>query len=318
VPARVSVIIPTYNRARYVARAVQSALDQRLPDGNVEVIVVDDGSTDVTASEVARLGPRVQYVRQRNRREGAARNNGARRASGEYLAFLDSDDYYLPGKLATDIARFGQADRPALVYSRALNVDPADRVVGSRRLPAPQGQVFWALARESFIPLSTVTVRGDAFGACGGFVEDPALSGTADWELWMRMAARWPIGFSEQTATCIRVHPRSMLRDPTWMERAMLAGVRHALRDPVVARSVGRRRGQVWSHMYVTIALNAYANRRRLRGWWWLARAVQAWPPQALTSRFLGALARAMLGQQGVHALRTAIPALRQGAQGAP
>jgi glycosyltransferase involved in cell wall biosynthesis len=299
-----------------VARAVQSALDQRLPDGKVEVIVVDDGSTDETASVVARFGPRVHYMRQPNRREGAARNNGAGRASGEYLAFLDSDDYFLPGKLATDAARLGQRDRPALVYSRAMSVDPADRVVGSRLLPAPHGDVFWALARESFIPLSTVTVRADAFRACGGFVEDPALSGTADWELWMRMAARWPIGFTEQTATCIRVHPHSMMHDPTWMERAMLTGVRHALRDPVVARRVGGRRGQVWSHMYVTIALNAYANGRRLRCWWWLGRALLAWPPQTLTTRFLGACVRAMLGQRGVHALR-AIPILRQGAQGA-
>jgi glycosyltransferase involved in cell wall biosynthesis len=314
--ARVGVIIPTYNRAAYLARAIQSALDQWVPDGKVEVIVVDDGSTDETASVVARFAPRVHYVRQGNRREGAARNNGAGRASGEYVAFLDSDDYFLPDKLATDIARLQQGDRPALVYSRALNIDPLDRVLGSRWLAAPQGDTFWALARENFVPLSTVTVRADAFRSCGGFVEDPALSGTADWELWMRMAARWPIGFSEQTATCIRVHPRSMMRDPTWMERSMLAGVRHALRDPIVARRVGRRKGQVWSHMYVTIALNAYANGRRLRGWYWLARAVQVWPPQALSTRFLGALVRALLGRRGVYALRTAIPAARQGAQG--
>ena len=90
------------------------------------MIVVDDGSTDATP-EVVKAYPGVRYLRQSNRREGAARNTGAAEASGTYLAFLDSDDYWLSGKLAGDVRRFEQADRPALVYSRATNVDVADR-----------------------------------------------------------------------------------------------------------------------------------------------------------------------------------------------
>ena len=292
-----SAIIPTYNRAAYVARAIQSALDQQLPDGHVtEVIVIDDDSTDDTAEVVARFGKRVTFIRQANRREGAARNAGAARAGGTYLAFLDSDDYWLPGKLAGDLARFQAADRPALVYSRARNVDESDRPIGQRRLDHPQGDVFWMLAREAFIPMSTVAVRADAFAACGGFVEDRDLSGTADWELWMRLAARWPVGFVEQTATCIRVHARNMSADPRYMERAMLAGVRHALRDPAVARRARGREHFIRACMYVTIALNAYANGRRGRSWLWLGRALLSWPPQALDPRFSGAAARALLG----------------------
>jgi len=298
-PIRVSAIIPTYNRADYVVRSIDSALVQRLANGQVQVIVVDDGSTDDTAAVVQqRFGTRVRYLAQQNRREGAARNTGAADARGGYLAFLDSDDYWLPGKLEADVARLERPDRPALVYSRVRNVDPDDRPLGERRLPSPQGDVFWALARESFVPMSSVTVRADAFRACGGFREDRALSGTADWELWLRMAARWPVGFVAGTRTCIRVHPRNMLSDSGYMERAMLAGVRHGLADAAVARRVGQRAGEVRSHMYVTIALNAYASGRSGRSWSWLLAAVRAWPPQVADRRFWGATARVALSAQ--------------------
>jgi glycosyltransferase involved in cell wall biosynthesis len=296
-PPVFSAIIPTYNRADYLARAVQSALDQRLPDdGQTEVIVVDDGSTDHTLQVAASFGQRIVYLEQPNRREGAARNTGAAHARGTYFAFLDSDDYWLPGKLAGDLARFTQPDRPALVFSRARNVDPFDRTIGERRLPHPQGDVFWRLAREAFIPMSTVAVRADAFRACGGFVEDRDLSGTADWQLWIRLAARWPVGFVDQTATCIRVHGRNMSADPRYMERAMLAGVRYALADPVVAQRARGREAFIRACMYVTIALNAYGNGRHQRSWLWLARAVLSWPPQLLDARFCGAVLRALVG----------------------
>jgi glycosyltransferase involved in cell wall biosynthesis len=292
----VSAIIPTYNRANFVGRAIESALAQTLPNGTVEVIVVDDESTDATPHVVAAFGASVTYIRQTNRREGAARNAGARHATGTYLAFLDSDDYWLPGKLAGDVARFEQPDRPALVYSRGRNVDPHDNVIGERTLPTPQGDVFWQLAREAFMPMSTIAVRADAFRECGGFTEDRNLSGTADWELWMRLAARWRVGFVAQTATCIRVHERNMSGDPSYMERAMLAGVHYALTDPVVAQRVHGRERFVRACMYVTIALNAYANGRRGRAWRWIVRALALWPAQVTDARFVGAVTRALFG----------------------
>jgi Glycosyl transferase family 2 len=292
-----SAVIPTYNRATYLSQAVQSALNQRLPGGGrVQVVVVDDESTDDTPAVVAGFGARITYIRQTNRREGAARNAGAARASGVYFAFLDSDDYWLPGKLAGDLARFEQQDKPALVYSRGSNVGPLDRPIGERRLDHPEGDVFWSLAREAFMPMSTVSVRADAFRACGGFVEDRDLSGTADWEMWMRLAARWPVGFVEQTLTCIRVHGRNMSADPWYMERAMLSGVQHALNDPVIAQRARGRERFIRASMYVTIALNAYTNGRRRRSWIWLGRALLSWPPAVLDTRFFGAAVRALLG----------------------
>jgi glycosyltransferase involved in cell wall biosynthesis len=295
VAVTVSAIIPTYNRAGYVGRAIRGALDQELTEGEVEVIVVDDESTDNTA-DVVRAFPGVRFIRQPNRKEGAARNTGAAVAQGSYLAFCDSDDYWLAGKIAADVERFAAADRPALVYSRIRNVDELDRDLGVRELQAPQGDVFWALAREAFMPMSSVAVRADAFRACGGFVEDPRLSGTADWELWLRIAARWPIGFVDQTRTCMRVHSMSMLATPGYMDRAMIAGVEYALRDSVVARRAHGREGFLWACMYVTLALHAYRHRQRSRSARWLARALLAWPAEIVDPRFVGAAARTVLG----------------------
>jgi glycosyltransferase involved in cell wall biosynthesis len=309
-PPVFSAIIPTFNRAGYLTQAIEGALEQQLPAGGwAEVIVVDDESTDNTSEVAASFGERITYIRQPNRREGAARNTGAARAQGRFFAFLDSDDYWLPGKLAGDLARFELPDRPALVYSRGRNVDPLDRTLGERNLPKPQGDVFWALAREAFMPMSTVAVRADAFRGCGGFVEDRDLSGTADWELWLRLAGRWPVGFVDQTATCIRVHDRNMSADPSYMERAMLAGVRHVLADPVVAARARGRERFIRACMYVTIALNAYANGRRERTWSWLAQALVSWPPQVFDSRFCGAVARAVAGPRLVGRMRHVVQA---------
>jgi glycosyltransferase involved in cell wall biosynthesis len=300
----VSAIIPTWNSARFLGRAIESGLAQQISGGEAEVIVVDDESTDTTPQVAASFGSRITYVRQSNKKEGAARNTGASRASGTYFAFLDSDDYWLPGKLATDVARFEQSDRPALVYSRGQNVDATDHVIGERHLSNPQGDVFWHLAREAFMPMSSVAVRADAFRTCGGFVEDRDLSGTADWELWLRLAARWPVGFADQNRTCIRVHERNMSADPRYMERAMLAGVRHALADPVVAERARGRERFVRACMFVTIALNAYSNGHRARSLPWLIRAIATWPPQVIDPRFFGAASRALLGPRLLSRMR--------------
>ena len=95
----VSVIIPTYNRAHYLSEAIDSILNQDIQDCQIEIIVVDDGSTDNTKEVLKKYGSRVRYIYQDNRGAGPARNRGIDEATGEWICFLDSDDRWLPGKL---------------------------------------------------------------------------------------------------------------------------------------------------------------------------------------------------------------------------
>ena len=110
----ISVVIPTYNRAHYLGEAIESVLRQSY--GNLELFVVDDGSTDHTPDIVAGFGDRVRFVRQENRGTGAARNAGISRAAGQFLAFLDDDDVWADGKLACQLQAFEAAPETDAVY----------------------------------------------------------------------------------------------------------------------------------------------------------------------------------------------------------
>jgi glycosyltransferase involved in cell wall biosynthesis len=178
-PATVSVIIPAYHAAAYLERTVASVLSQTLPPH--EVLIVDDGSKDNTFETAARMPPPVRAVRKPNGGPASARNLGAREASGDWLAFLDADDSWLPEKLERqmNLAATG-AGLVHCLYKPSLN--PPDSVT------------FDDLWAENCIATSTVAIRRDVFLEAGGFDEDRALIGVEDYNLWLKVAARkWPI-----------------------------------------------------------------------------------------------------------------------------
>lgn len=194
-----SVVIPTWNRARLVCEAVESALSQRV--GRVEVIVVDDGSTDDTANMLTRnFGSRIHLLRLPSRRGvGAARNAGVRLASGELLAFLDSDDLWLPGKLDAELRVLEQFPDAEAVVSDSLrfvegHADDRSRFALTGLLAATQGQVRWAsecqwLWTNSMraVQMSSLILRRKALAHLEGtlFAED--LVWCEDWEFQMRV-----------------------------------------------------------------------------------------------------------------------------------
>ena len=194
-----SVVIPTWNRARLVCEAVESALSQR--NGQVEVIVVDDGSTDDTAKTLTRnFGSRIHLLRQPSRRGvGAARNAGIRLANGELVAFLDSDDLWLPGKLDAELRLLEQFPDADAVVSDSLcfvegQADDRSRFALTGLLAATQGHVrwvsecqwLWTNSRKA-VQMSTLILRREALARIGGtlFAED--LLSCEDWEFQMRV-----------------------------------------------------------------------------------------------------------------------------------
>jgi len=191
----VSVVVPAYNRAHTVGRAILSVLNQTYQ--NLELIVVDDGSVDETGRAIKQFtDPRLRYLRhEKNCGGAAARNTGIRAARGTYVAFLDSDDEWLPEKLAREMAAF-QAASPAvgLVYcGKALHDEGTGRVV-KVRMPTLQGDVYKKLLAWDFIGSSSrVTVRKETLDSVGGF--DEHLKTCHDWDLYLRVARVSRIAF---------------------------------------------------------------------------------------------------------------------------
>jgi glycosyltransferase involved in cell wall biosynthesis len=190
---KVSVVIPTYNRAQVLGRAIRSVVVQTFPDW--ELIVVDDGSADDTEGIVrAFRDPRMRYVRHdRNRGQSAAENTGIAASRGSYVSFLDSDDEWLPRKLASEVALFESAgERIGLVYTGKMLVDEHGRVL-KVRIPRAEGRVYQKLLEWDFIGSpSRVSVRKNILAAAGEF--DETLRNSQDWDLWVRVAKLTEVG----------------------------------------------------------------------------------------------------------------------------
>jgi hypothetical protein len=188
--SRISIIIPTHNRVSQLLRAIDSA---QKAGADVEVIVVDDASTDETARICNQL-TNIKYVRlEKNVRQAAARNAGIAVSSGQFLAFLDDDDLRLPGSLDKQVEVLSTVPDAAFVYGQVLFSDPNDNTV--KKDPHPKqcltGDIFWKLLSGNFIHLPSVVVSRQRLHEIGFF--DPELTGVEDWDLWLRLAECHPV-----------------------------------------------------------------------------------------------------------------------------
>jgi glycosyltransferase involved in cell wall biosynthesis len=214
-PREVSVIIPTYNRGPYIAEAIRSVLGQTYP--RVEIIVADDGSTDDTRELVAQFGQGVTYLQLPHRGQPAAtRNAGLRATEGEYVAFLDSDDLFLPDKLALQVAALEPHPEAGLAYSNGYFFRDDPQVPIGRALdglPTPTGDALPDLLRGNFLTSPVVLVRRACLEVAGFFDEDPALFIAEDYELWLRLSAHFPFVYVLGDVAAIRRHGESISRD---------------------------------------------------------------------------------------------------------
>jgi hypothetical protein len=186
----VSVVITTYNRAQFVKRAVHSALQA---GSDLEVVVVDDCSTDDTATVCAKL-ENIRYIRlATNQGLAHARNVGLAESSSDFIAFLDDDDLRLPGSVDEQLRKIIADERIALCYGRALIGDARRQLPTGEIYPSecPQGDIFWELLERNFIPMPSVLVRKSALLELGGFNTGFTLS--EDWEMWLRISERFMV-----------------------------------------------------------------------------------------------------------------------------
>lgn len=187
--AEVSVIIPTFNRSSMVLRALQSVLEQDYP--NFEIIVIDDGSSDDTRSRIPGDGRIKLLVHASNRGVSAARNTGIRYCSGRFIAFLDSDDYWLPAKLARQMAFFGAHPSAVACQTEEKWIRRGKKVSPQKRHKKPSGDIFERSLELCVVSPSSVMLRRNLFDEVGLF--DERLPACEDYDLWLRIACRHPI-----------------------------------------------------------------------------------------------------------------------------
>ena len=188
--AEVSVIIPTFNRAKKVARAVASVLYQTYTD--YELIVVDDGSSDGTADSLSLFDPLIiRLAHEENRGVSAARNTGIASSRAPLIAFLDSDDYWLPDKLAAQVAFFKAHPEAVACQTQEIWIRKGVRVNPRRKHLKPSGNLFVPSLKLCLVSPSAVMVRRSLFHEVGLF--DEALPVCEDYDLWLRVSCRYPI-----------------------------------------------------------------------------------------------------------------------------
>jgi len=214
----VSVIIPAHNAQRFLAEAIESVLAQSHP--LVECIVVDDGSTDQTAEVAGRYGDRVRYLHQENAERSAARNNGLSRATGDYVCFLDADDYLAPDKIAEQLAFLEAHPEYDAVYSRVCYFQDGNvRSFYSVKRPTPSGELLSKLIYTNFITIHAPLIRTKVARRAGGF--DPALTRYEDWEFFLRLSALGArFGFVDRTNAYVRMHAANTVGDRVGMFQA--------------------------------------------------------------------------------------------------
>src|SRR5829696_4724680 len=216
--AEVSVVVPTHNRSSLLTLTLQSVLWQR--DVDLEVVVVDDGSTDDTAEAVAGLRDgRVRIVRhERPQGVAAARNRGAEEATAEWITFLDDDDLWAPDKLARQLRAAREAGR-SWAYTGAVSIDDELKVLGGMPPPSPE-RVVELLPGFDAVPGggSNVVVHRDTLAKAGRF--DSRLRNTEDWEMWIRLAKLGPPAWVCSPLVAKRAHGHNSSLDT----RKILAG----------------------------------------------------------------------------------------------
>ena len=187
----VSVVIPTYNRSTLVCTAIDSVLQQTWT--NTEIVLIDDGSTDDTRAVISRYGDRVRYCYQPNTGlPAAARNAGIARATGEYVAFLDSDDYWMPEKLERQMQLFADTPGYGMVACRCLAIDIEGAYLRISR-SGSSGMISQQLFMRNFIRTSSAVVSRRCLDAVGWF--DERLGEFEEYDLWLRIAVQYPVGF---------------------------------------------------------------------------------------------------------------------------
>ena len=307
-PPLISVIIPTYNRASFLPQAVESALGQAGVE--VEVIIVDDGSTDETPELVNQRasvwGDRVSYVRQQNSERSAARNNGLCRARGEYVTFLDSDDLWRPDHARKCIEALRRHPEAVAAYGEYGLMSADNRpICETVKRPASEGKHFMrdlCLKRLILHPTEVVLRRSML---TSNELFDRDIPGAEDWLLWVRLATEATFKRVGVPTVWMRVHPKGTFGDPDKFSRSLMTAAEKVIstgapRASGISNDRIRAINQIHS-AYAYYLAGRFSLSRKL-----LMKAAGAYKPSLVEADFWKVLARLCLGKSISRRIRAA------------
>jgi len=227
-PPAISVIIPAYNAAEFLPETIESALAQNYQP--LEIIVVDDGSTDSTPSVLESFGNQIRVIRQPNAGLGRARNRGIAESSGAWIALLDADDRWLPGKLQKQVAVLRDNPRVGLVHTDAYDWTPENnqRQLRDRGRREFQGTCLARLSVNNRVLPSTVLMKRACIDQLGDF--DPVPKGVEDWDLWLRIAEHYEFAYVDEPLVDYRRHGANMSGNSLQMRIGELYVLRKSLK----------------------------------------------------------------------------------------
>jgi len=271
----VSVVIPNYNYGRYLAQAIESALHQTYQ--KMEILVVDDGSTDDSKAVLVRYAGRLRLVEQRNLGVSIARNRGVEESRGDLVAFLDADDLWHEEKLSRQVAKFDDS-AVGLVYCGLHYIDELGRSLGAS-VPTARGRLLRHLALLRHPGVlgvgSTALVRKQCLERVGVF--DPLLSTSADWDFVRRVACHYAIDVVPEPLVFYRQHGVAMHRKVEVFERDMLYAFDRLFSDPAAA-DVHSLKRRAYGKLHLILAGSYFHARGWKPGLAHAARSLALWP----------------------------------------
>lgn len=263
----VSVIVPAWNASETITDAVNCAWQQT--GCTVEIIVIDDESSDDTPDILAGLGDRIRWKRFPNGGPGQSRNRAAAMAQGRWLAFLDSDDLWAPEKLAKQLKAASES-KASVVYTNTRNFGD-NLPVKETRLTEKQclsGDVFESLLLDNFVTLSGLMVRRDVFEQVDGFTE--TIKGTEDWDLLLRLAETETFAVVPEPVTLYRWRGASLSKQHDLMLKARRETIERALLSPRGRQLPARFKRNVWANLWSTAAWFAESGCKKRAISWYL------------------------------------------------
>jgi len=293
-----SVVIPTYNRAEFIIKTLETVLNQDY--NNFEVIIVDDGSTDNTLELLESVNdPRLRILRIPNSERAAARNRGAEASNGDYINFFDSDDLLLANHLQTAYDTIVAFNQPEVFHLNFQVKTPDDITIKTGRLYSKKETANKRLIMENPFSCNGVFIRKD-IAALNKFNEDRRLSISEDYELWLRLGSRYPLHMINKVTSLIIAHENRSVHsvdETKLLDRKNLL-IEYAFKDAQVQKVYGSKKNRIAAFCDTYIALHLIVDGHPKLGLRYFIKGIMLYPLCIFDRRTLG-ITKQLIVQSG-------------------